>query len=102
MSGKKWIWVVAGALVLLFAVYWYEDEIKGYPPPWAEKSQTQQSPEKNVGIANPASTNCVTLGGTLEIMDAADGSGQVGYCHMKDGRVCEEWALFRDGSCKGP
>lgn len=52
-------------------------------------------------LANPASMNCVqTLGGTLEIVD--ESGGQVGYCHLSDGRVCEEWELFRNGTCTQP
>lgn len=47
-------------------------------------------------LANPASVNCVDLGGTLEIKDKTD--GQVGYCTLPGGKVCEEWALFR-GEC---
>ncbi|MGD9919008.1 MAG: DUF333 domain-containing protein [Paenirhodobacter sp.] len=46
------------------------------------------------GLANPASQHCVALGGTLEIRTAADG-GESGWCHLPDGRVIEEWALFR-------
>lgn len=49
------------------------------------------------GLANPASVNCVDMGGTLEIKDETD--GQVGYCTLPGGKVCEEWALFR-GDCK--
>jgi putative hemolysin len=56
--------------------------------------------EQGVGIANPASTNCVKLGGTLEIADGDE--GQYGLCHFPDGRVCEEWALFRDNECRVP
>lgn len=54
-----------------------------------------------VGIANPASVACVTNGGRSEIRTLSDG-GQVGYCHLADGRICEEWALFRDGRCVTP
>jgi putative hemolysin len=69
-------------------------------PPTA--SSAQQTPGLGgAGLANPASTNCVDkLGGTLQIVDTA--KGQAGYCHLKDGRVCEEWALFRDGACVAP
>ena len=95
---KRWALIGIGLIVLLFTVYWYEDEIRGYPAPWAE--QQTSSGQQSTGIANPASTNCVTLNGTLEIVDEVN--GQVGYCHLKDGRVCEEWALFRDGSCTTP
>ncbi len=53
--------------------------------------------EQGMGMTNPASTNCIKLGGTLEIKDETN--GQVGYCHLKSGKTCEEWALFR-GTCK--
>ncbi|MDO5620798.1 MAG: DUF333 domain-containing protein [Paracoccus sp. (in: a-proteobacteria)] len=47
-----------------------------------------------IGMANPASVYCAeTLGGQSEIRDEA--AGQVGYCRLPDGRVFEEWALFR-------
>lgn len=45
------------------------------------------------GLANPASQYCVSVGGELEIRTEA--SGEVGYCHLPDGRVVEEWTLFR-------
>lgn len=58
----------------------------------------QQAPAQNAGLANPASVNCVqTLSGQLEIVNTAQ--GQVGMCHLQDGRVCEEWTLFRDNKC---
>ena len=97
---NKWIWIVIAVLVILFGTYWYEDEIKGYPAPRAATSTPQTQESGTAGIANPASTNCITQGGTLRIVDEVN--GQVGYCHMKDGRVCEEWALFRDSSCVAP
>ena len=46
------------------------------------------------GLANPASQHCVARGGTLGIRTAAE-DGQSGWCHLPDGRVVEEWALFR-------
>ncbi|MNU11485.1 hypothetical protein D3C72_2593810 [compost metagenome] len=52
-------------------------------------------------MANPASVHCTTLGGKLEIRTGKDG-GQYGLCNLPDGRVCEEWALFRDGKCEKP
>ncbi len=48
-------------------------------------------------IANPASTYCEEQGGSLEIRTAGDGS-QAGYCTLKNGTVCEEWAYYR-GEC---
>ncbi|MHB1220021.1 MAG: DUF333 domain-containing protein [Alphaproteobacteria bacterium] len=54
-----------------------------------------------VGLANPAATNCARQGGRSEIRKGASG-GQYGVCLFADGRVCEEWALFRDKSCVAP
>jgi hypothetical protein len=50
-------------------------------------------------MANPASVNCGTLGGTTEIKTNADGS-QYGMCTFTNGTTCEEWALFRGEGCK--
>lgn len=54
--------------------------------------------EKPVGMANPASVHCVKAGGRIEIRKGAD--GETGYCHLPDGRVVEEWALFRSAQGK--
>jgi putative hemolysin len=51
-----------------------------------------------VGLANPASTKCVTDGGTSEIYQTVDGS-QGGLCVFSDKSICDEWAYFR-GECK--
>lgn len=72
----------------------------GYDAGWKDtvaKILRQQT--EKAAIANPASANCVRLGGTLEIVNETN--GQVGYCHLKDGRVCEEWSLMR-GGCTFP
>ena len=52
-----------------------------------------QPPEQPVGLPNPASTYCAQQGGRLEIRKEAD--GERGYCHLSDGRVIEEWELYR-------
>lgn len=44
-------------------------------------------------MANPASVYCIKIGGKLEIRKEKD--GEAGYCHLPDGRVVEEWKLFR-------
>jgi hypothetical protein len=54
-----------------------------------------------VGLANPASTACIAAGGKLRIVEDLSG-GQVGICTRKDGRQCEEWALFRTAICLLP
>jgi hypothetical protein len=46
-----------------------------------------------VGLANPASVYCAKIGGTLELREEAGGT--TGYCHLPDGRVVEEWTLYR-------
>lgn len=49
--------------------------------------------EKPIGTPNPASVHCESKGGRVEIRNETGGS--VGYCHLPDGRVVEEWTLFR-------
>ena len=49
--------------------------------------------DKPIGMANPASVHCVKAGGRVEIRKET--AGEVGYCHLPDGRVIEEWQFFR-------
>ena len=44
------------------------------------------------GMANPAAQYCSAQGGTLEIVRGA--GGEYGVCHLADGVVMDEWALF--------
>lgn len=53
--------------------------------------------ESPVGMPNPASENCVKVGGTLTMQKRGDG-GEYGVCVFEDNRQCEEWALMR-GEC---
>ncbi|MFD1712052.1 DUF333 domain-containing protein [Ottowia sp. GY511] len=52
------------------------------------------SPNAAVQMANPASTYCVQQGGQLRIQKDAVGN-ESGLCTLPDGRVMDEWALFR-------
>lgn len=62
--------------------------------PKADNSKQAPKPKPPaIGIANPASTYCVGKGGKLEIRN--EKTGAVGYCHLPDGRVIEEWKFFR-------
>jgi len=62
-------------------------------------NQTPAAPASNqTGIANPASVNCVNVGGKVDIKDSA--AGQYGMCTFNNGTTCEEWALFRGEGCK--
>ncbi len=58
---------------------------------------TQQQATTTTRLANPASVNCLKLGGTTSIETRGDG-GQYGLCHFQDNRAREEWALLR-GDC---
>lgn len=40
----------------------------------------------------PAAQYCIAQGGTLEIVRGA--GGEYGVCHLADGVVMDEWALF--------
>lgn len=55
------------------------------------------TPLPGLGLANPASQNCLAVGGTLQIESGGDG-GEFGVCYFDDNRQCEEWALLR-GDC---
>lgn len=57
----------------------------------------QAAGSPGAALPNPASQNCVALGGRLEIEARGDG-GQFGVCYFEDNRQCEEWALMR-GQC---
>lgn len=50
-------------------------------------------------MANPASVNCAKLGGRHATRKSP--GGEIGMCVFKDGRICEEWALYRDDRCVG-
>ncbi len=52
-----------------------------------------QDKEPMIGMANPASVFCVENGGQSEIKKTP--LGDVGMCHLPDGRVIEEWELYR-------
>ncbi|MDH4078109.1 MAG: DUF333 domain-containing protein [Acidimicrobiia bacterium] len=47
-----------------------------------------------VGLANPASVYCVSQGGEVVIVTAADG-GQQGLCRLPDGTEIDEWEYYR-------
>lgn len=79
-------------LVVLLAIFGYVT-VAGMGARNSEDSNTVQ-------MANPASVNCSRLGGVHEVRE--NPAGEAGYCRLPDGKVCEEWALFRDGSCTEP
>ena len=68
-------------------------------PTPATTPTAQAAPTGTAGTPNPASVNCVNVGGTTEIMTNPDGS-QYAMCNFTNGTSCEEWALFRGEGCK--
>lgn len=46
-----------------------------------------------IGMANPASVYCQKVGGKVRIHK--ESNGEVGYCHLPNGQVVEEWKLYR-------
>lgn len=56
--------------------------------------------QKAVEIANPASTYCVSIGGTSFVRNTP--SGAVGYCRLPNGKVEDEWTLFRNSQKPSP
>jgi putative hemolysin len=57
-------------------------------------SQENVEQPKRVGLANPASTYCISLGGKRETRTDAAGN-ESSACHLPDGSIIDEWALFR-------
>eukprot|EP01036_Dinobryon_divergens_P008644 gene8644-11561_t len=53
----------------------------------------QPAPPPRVGMANPASVYCQSLGGKT-LMRSND-KGQYGVCQLPDGTQIEEWELYR-------
>lgn len=53
--------------------------------------------QKPVGMANPASEFCVSIGGKSIIKKDAKG-GEYGVCQLPDGKEVEEWELYRSSA----
>jgi hypothetical protein len=64
----------------------------------ANQTANATAPAGQSGMANPASVNCVNVGGTVQIQNSA--AGQYGMCAFPNGTTCEEWALFRGEGCQ--
>ncbi len=83
---KKVFYVVIVAMLVIYVSYYYQ------------KTPQKIDTDKDVlNISNPASANCLEVGGTLKIEKRGDG-GEYGLCYFEDNKACEEWALMR-GDC---
>lgn len=67
-----------------------------FPTKKVEVQKDSLNGTQNTGIANPASSNCIAKGGTIEIR--RNKAGEYGVCVFQDNRQCEEWAFLR-GEC---
>ncbi len=110
MSKINYITVVVILVAIVLIVYWYflqgvseplPDNIQATDTIIEEDTQIPTSTSEDTQLPNPASVYCIeSMNGTLDIIDTVD--GQVGICNLPDGRRCEEWELFRTGSCTLP
>ena len=57
-------------------------------------SPTKTPTPQKIGMPNPASQYCIDQGGKLEMKKNANGDAYAN-CILPDGRVIEEWQLFR-------
>jgi putative hemolysin len=91
---KKTFLIFGASLGLAIILSGCQNPITNTPAKTPESTKTDVS--QPVGMANPASVNCVEKGGTLEMRN--NKNGEYGVCLFEDNRQCEEWALLR-GQC---
>lgn len=93
---KKTLFIFGVGLCLIVALSGCQNQFATEPTEMSntETTENQTNDDPAVGIANPASANCIEKGGTLEIR--TNKLGEYGICLFEDNRQCEEWALFRD------
>lgn len=87
-------------LILVLVVYVIVMKTRVIAPTVVENTQKVEKVATSTpvaNLANPASENCVKVGGRVSIESKEDGT-QYGLCYFEDNRACEEWALFR-GEC---
>ena len=103
---KKEYWVLAVIVLAAVAVTvwfsWRNPEAPSSEPavitePTSLINEDPNDPLLRVGLANPASENCVALGGEPTRQVKPDG-GEYSICVFEDNLQCEEWALLR-GEC---
>lgn len=98
MTTSKRILVLLVVLVLIVAGWWFFSARESFPALETKEPVNEQNQDnENVGLANPASVNCVDQGGQLVMKEKPDG-GQYALCYFDDNRACEEWAMYR-GEC---
>ena len=110
-TGKLLMWVLIIAILILagswgWTVYKSTEANKPLPTPTpvvelVETPTPSATPSMEatagIGLANPASENCLSLNGASNIVKKPNGA-EYGVCVFMDNRQCEEWALMR-GEC---
>lgn len=104
MSNTNYIIVGVLLMSMIILLYWYVStqniEIEMLPDELLISTDVTDSTSESQ-LPNPASVYCVTnMQGEIQIIDTE--AGQVGVCHLPDGRWCDEWELFRTGNCLLP
>ncbi len=98
MTTSKKILFFLVLLVLIVAGWWFFSARESSPALNNNQLVNEQNQDnQNVGLANPASVNCLDQGGQLVMKEKPDGS-QYGLCYFDDNRACEEWSMYR-GDC---
>jgi putative hemolysin len=94
---KKEVLILIGVALVIVALglYIFLNWGEGFGRRSAGDTQTEGAVE----IANPASSNCIDRGGTLEMREGEGGT--YGVCVFVDGSECEEWALLREECVPG-
>ncbi|MCC4798105.1 hemolysin [Enterovibrio norvegicus] len=58
-------------------------------------TEDSASTTPSLNMANPASVYCDSVGGTSKTLTDEEGNA-MSMCHLPDGTVVEEWALYRE------
>lgn len=97
-TGYIIIGVIAVVGMMLLYCYLSVQNVENQP---GSTQIPKEAPGADTQVANPASVYCVeSMNGVLDIVDTNE--GQIGMCTLPDGRQCEEWELYRTGSCPTP
>lgn len=107
-SKQKVLFVIIGLIIISIGSFYFYQNFKqktaetpstkeSYATNVIESAQIDSNTQAIAQLANPASVNCLKLGGNLVIQKRVDG-GEYGVCFFEDNRQCEEWALLR-GDC---
>jgi len=99
MTSKNTLIIMGLVIVAGLLVTGCTQQVTPAQPQTAGPTISVTASPPSAGLANPASVNCVNMGGTLDIKKDAGGN-EYGMCTFSNGTSCEEWALYRGEGCK--